>query len=256
METQTRFDLNVAIENWRAELASQSDLTTDMRRELETHLQDSIAGLRQHGLNDEEAFWVARKRVGKPGQLGEEFIKADPASVWRERVFGMTLAALLVWLWSNSSAQIVTIVSNAISRLLVYEIPGWEMANHPWVDFGMQTLRVLVRILPICWLAYFVAKGRLNANSKLVVFFRSRSRLAVSALIWSLLNGCYGFWSVLHAPQIQSKHMAQAIAVRSSFTVDYPFLINLVYSMSFPIAFIVLLVWLMPAQLQAKPKAA
>ena len=66
METQTRFDLNAAIESWRAALAAQSDLTTDMRRELETHLQDSIAGLRQHGLNEEEAFLVARKRVGKP----------------------------------------------------------------------------------------------------------------------------------------------------------------------------------------------
>jgi hypothetical protein len=44
METKTRYDLNVAIENWGAELATQANLTTEVRRELETHLRDTIAG--------------------------------------------------------------------------------------------------------------------------------------------------------------------------------------------------------------------
>ena len=95
MENQTRFDLNAAIENWRQELAAQSNLASDDRRELETHLRDSVAEFRQRGLNDEESFWLARRRVGQPQQLGEEFVKADPAKVWRERVFWMWLAVFL-----------------------------------------------------------------------------------------------------------------------------------------------------------------
>jgi len=257
METQTRFDLNAAIENWRAELAAQSDLTTDMRRELETHLQDSIVGLRQHGLNEEEAFLVARKRVGKPGQLGEECLKADPAAVWRERVFWMTLAVLLIWLWSSSSAYIAVIVSNAISNLLIHEIPQWQTTIHPLVDFGMDTLRAIIRVLPVCWLAFFVAKGRLNADSRFIVFFRSRSRLAVHALIWSLLNGCYGVWSSWHVLLLQNIHVGQNVSAMAAFPGYFPLLLNnLIDRMSFPIAFVVLLVWLMPAQFQAKQKAA
>jgi hypothetical protein len=62
MENQTRFDLNAAIENWRQELAAQSGLTPDDRRELETHLRDAIAGFQQRGLNDEESFWLACAR--------------------------------------------------------------------------------------------------------------------------------------------------------------------------------------------------
>ena len=100
MENQTCFDLNTAIENWRQELAGQSNLTSDVRRELETHLRDTIAGFQQCGLNDEESFWLARRRVGQPQQLGEEFEKVDPAQVWRERVFWMALAVLLSSLWA------------------------------------------------------------------------------------------------------------------------------------------------------------
>jgi hypothetical protein len=63
METQTRFDLNAAIANWYQELAAQPDLTAVVRRELETHLRDTVAELQARGLNNEESFWLARRRV-------------------------------------------------------------------------------------------------------------------------------------------------------------------------------------------------
>ena len=89
MENQTCFNLSAAIESWRQELAAQSNLTSDDRRELETHLRDSITEFRRRGLNEEESFWLARTRVGQPQPLGEEFVKADPTKVWRERTFWM-----------------------------------------------------------------------------------------------------------------------------------------------------------------------
>src|ERR1041384_230711 len=92
MENQTSFNLNVAIENWRQELAAQASLTAEVRRELETHLRDAIAGFQQRGLTDEESFWLAHRRVGQPQQLGEEFVKTNPAAVWHERVFWMTIS--------------------------------------------------------------------------------------------------------------------------------------------------------------------
>src|SRR5207302_2935466 len=92
MEDQTRYNLNADIENWRQELAAQGNLTADVRRELETHLRDAMVEFQRRGLNDEETFWLACKRVGQPPQLGQEFAKADPAGVWRERVFWMTIS--------------------------------------------------------------------------------------------------------------------------------------------------------------------
>src|SRR5258708_21486201 len=102
MENQTRYDLNAAVENWRNELAVQPNLASDDRRELETHLRDLISEFRRKGLNDEESFWLARRRVGQPPQLGEEFVKADPAKVWRERVFWMVVAMFLIQLFSQT----------------------------------------------------------------------------------------------------------------------------------------------------------
>ena len=110
MENQTRFDLNAAVENWRNELAAQPNLATDDRRELETHLRDAIAGFQQRGLNGEESFWLARRRVGQLPQLGEEFVKADPAKVWRERAFGMIAAILAAFLLSSISTSLAVIV--------------------------------------------------------------------------------------------------------------------------------------------------
>lgn len=101
MENQTRFNLNYAIESWLQELAAQTSLTAEVRRELETHLRDAVAGFQQHGANDEESFWLARRRIGQPERLGEEFEKIDPSALWRNRVFWMVLGCLVFSLWTN-----------------------------------------------------------------------------------------------------------------------------------------------------------
>src|SRR5450631_2113639 len=119
METQTRYDLNAAIENWRNELAAQPNLAADDRRELETHLRDAIAGFQQRGLNDEESFWLARKRVGQPKQICEEFVKANPTAVWRERIFW--LGSIYFLLGTTDYVRIF------ISRLFLN--PGWLISS-------------------------------------------------------------------------------------------------------------------------------
>jgi hypothetical protein len=95
METQTRFDLNAAIQNWRQELAAQPDLTPDARRELETHLRDTVAELQRRRLNDEESFWLARRRIGQPHEVAEEFVKAEPAKTIGKYLFWAALAIFL-----------------------------------------------------------------------------------------------------------------------------------------------------------------
>src|SRR4051794_3815451 len=59
METQTSFDLNLAIQRWRENLAQSSALRNENLNELESHLRDSIAALQTAGLSGEEAFVIA-----------------------------------------------------------------------------------------------------------------------------------------------------------------------------------------------------
>jgi hypothetical protein len=128
MEPQTRYDLNAAIEKWRAELTAQPNLTAEVWRELETHLRDAIAGFQQLGLNDEESFWLACKRVGQPQQLREEFVKSDPALVWHERVFYVALVLFTFQMWNFACHFLLMVFLFGIHQ----HFPTWfEALNGP-----------------------------------------------------------------------------------------------------------------------------
>ena len=96
METQSRFDLNHAVAAWRQEVAAQTAISLEQARELETHLLDALPDLQQRGLTEEEAFWLARRRLGKPEDIAADFALTSPATVWRERVFWIALGALTI----------------------------------------------------------------------------------------------------------------------------------------------------------------
>src|SRR6185312_5757393 len=95
--------------DWQQELAAQPDLTPVVRRELETHLRDTIAELQKRGLNNEESFWLARRRTGRPQQIGEEFFKADPANVWKDRVFWAVVSMLFLSFWGTLTSLLMTL---------------------------------------------------------------------------------------------------------------------------------------------------
>jgi len=78
MEKPASFDLNCALQNWRAHLADSSSVNRENLDELETHLRESVARLRGAGLSEEEAWLIAQKRFGHTNALGKEFEKIQP----------------------------------------------------------------------------------------------------------------------------------------------------------------------------------
>ena len=174
METQTRFDLNTAVVNWRQELEGQPDLTPEVCRELEMHLRDTVAELHKRGLNDEESFWLASRRLGRPERLNEEFAKADSTKIWRERAFWMLLAILAVSLWNCSISYI----------FLRLNLGGARIAFNLVLAFS-RWLPVLSGIIGVA----LIAKGRLELFVKMErVFLHSRVRIAAAAIPWAVLN--------------------------------------------------------------------
>jgi hypothetical protein len=228
METQTRYDLNAAIENWRQELAAQANLTAEVRRELETHLRDTIAGFQQRGLNDEESFWLARRRVGQPQQLGEEFVKADPAKVWRERVFWMAIALFMFGLWGT------------INGLLWGMFPDYLERS----DTICVILRQTIFYAPIIWIVTSLALGRISKKS-IVWSFLFRSRLSFVVIATPLFLGV----SFLQM-HIQLSHAFPHIPRQLVWEEWRMYLENLTQ----PCVLIALIAWLMPAQNRKAPK--
>jgi hypothetical protein len=236
MENQTRFDLNAAIENWRNDLAAQSNLAFDDRRELETHLRDSIAGFQQRGLNDEESFWLARRRVGQPQQLGEEFVKADPAKAWRERVFWMALG-IVFW-------QLTQILNSAVGIALYYLFPS---LREFYVKSGFWPTDAVVLIIGIA-----LARGWFAQSMKLVWFFKNRFQLVSLGLILTLL---------LSLTQTEFARESFVLHGRHPSVVTWawaPWLENVLHfllgHLAYTVAPLIVLVLFFPAQNQKTPK--
>jgi hypothetical protein len=231
MATQTRFDLNAALESWRNELASQPQLTLDDRRELERHLADVMAELRQHGLNDEESFWLACRRIGQPEKIAAEFRKVDEVSVWRERIFWGWLVVFFWRVFDGIIGSVAASVFNAIART------GPTSRGFNWTT--EESLLFLLPIFLPLLLVVLLARGKLILHlSRLMPLIENRLRLGFVTFAFILLS--VGIRSV-------------ALAISSHRTVtNLPAqgMANLLISTVYAIVMGAVLIWLLPSQSQ------
>jgi capsular polysaccharide biosynthesis protein len=73
---ESNFDLTAALAQWRGRLSNQPGISADTLAELESHLMDGVAELRDSGLSSEEAFHVASSRLGTAEELGRRLAEA------------------------------------------------------------------------------------------------------------------------------------------------------------------------------------
>jgi hypothetical protein len=238
MENQTRYDLNAAVENWRNELAAQPNLASNDRRELETHLRDAIAGFQQRGLNDEESFWLARRRVGQPPQLGDEFVKANPSAVWRERVFWMALACLAISLWATAINDLYSFQLIRFSHFSSTP-PAWIL----WLR--SIAFREFVFTLPILLIAISLVRNQMNINHRLKrSFICSRLCFCFLAAVITLMVHYFNINSML------SDMRTLKITTTTAMIPD------LLSQCLWPLMLVGLTTWLMPTQNRKTPKRA
>jgi hypothetical protein len=177
MWNRINFDLNAAIESWRNELATQRHLSSDVRRELEAHLRDAIAELRGGDLNEEEAFLIARKRIGELPLLNREFKIVEKNRRWAHP------AAMVAW--------IIFAVSFFLPAL--DEMVGWKTAllqsffwpqalqgQWPSIHYLLLTFANVLMLVSPFLLAWSRRKQRF------LKAFRW-SCLAAAVLVWSFI---------------------------------------------------------------------
>ncbi|HSH46697.1 MAG TPA: permease prefix domain 1-containing protein [Longimicrobiales bacterium] len=78
--------LEAQIEAWRAHLRGSQAITGPDAAELEDHLRERIASLREQGLSEDEAFLVAVKRMGAINTLTREFAREHSERLWKQLV--------------------------------------------------------------------------------------------------------------------------------------------------------------------------
>ncbi|MBN2271840.1 MAG: hypothetical protein JXN61_14580 [Sedimentisphaerales bacterium] len=101
------FDLNEEISKWRCGLAAFQTLEKSDIDELEGHLREEIKRLMALGLLEQEAFYVARHRLGDTDSLAGEFAKINGSVLWSKRLFWAAVG-LFGYIVASYAAQSVS----------------------------------------------------------------------------------------------------------------------------------------------------
>ncbi len=188
-------------------------------------------------------FWLARRRIGPSQQLAEEFVKADPGKVWRERVFYIALALIVVTLWREICEMLFAVVSS------LFQNTGLRLSIHRLPQAMIRTVVQLLTVLPVLWFGALCVWGRAPQNSmkgpQLVL--QSRPRLVVVAIALTLLIAAS---STLLYMGLPGPNKIQ--------TTDWLFCVanDLSGGIILPAACIALLAWLFPTRNRKTPQRA
>jgi len=142
-------DIENQIEKWRHALSLLDTLKNSDVREMEDHLREEISHLRATGLTDQEAFLVARRRLGDLASLEEEFAKVNASERLLNRlwwmvggIFALIIAnccsgmagqaaanASLAMKWSVNAIAVSTILSQVVAFFSVTAFSVWLIAR-------------------------------------------------------------------------------------------------------------------------------
>ncbi len=234
MEIPTPFDLNDAIHRWRENLAGSPAFRAENLDELEAHLRDSVSALAAKGLSDEEAWWVAMRRVGCHEDLHQEYQKLNRKGIWLERAVWIVVGSQLLGIlgYASSIAANLTICAGILADLrghalgLVGLIAGpafiflllwrgwrytrvranWWSCFEPWVR--NHPLRLLVG-MAMSWLLFSVISfstgiaanavtNRLMSPIELTEYFGLFGWRLLSGLIGALVVPSLLAWLIWH----------------------------------------------------------
>jgi hypothetical protein len=129
MESSMGFSLQRHIADWMGKIQSEPAVTEADAEELKSHLLDLIDDLIAAGLDEEEAFWVASKRLGNSTDWGGEYrLENNPVIQMRRSVIILAgvLAYFLCYYFILSTSKLLFIT------LLFNDVDGYMAAD--WVS--------------------------------------------------------------------------------------------------------------------------
>lgn len=95
---ETTFSLKNQIKLWKAHLLETGQFNQDNITELESHLYDEMDELKQFNLDDEEAYYIAQKRLGNIKTLTQEYGKVHVAQSFYKKVLPYINGVLVFFL--------------------------------------------------------------------------------------------------------------------------------------------------------------
>ncbi len=171
MENTAKFDLNESISAWRRQLRESPALRNDDLEELEAHLRDSIARWQSAGLSPEEAFWIAKRRIGNDESLACEFGKVNSERVWLTRALWVVGGSLTIKVFLDAASMISFLGAMAAQRMMQagydFGLVQWagrtlsaQPGNVNGVALGLATIAAyLITLAALGWLVWRSLRG-------------------------------------------------------------------------------------------------
>lgn len=143
-------ELTAARAAWTNALRARDSISAEHFRELEAHLDDTMADLRTRGLTAEEAFLIGTRRLGAPVALAAEFEKAGNRSLHRYRGRWMLLG-VVVYVGTVAAARV----------LLDIGALAWALGMNDWVAGLWPIVSYVAAAAAGVWVLRGVLNGRL-----------------------------------------------------------------------------------------------
>ena len=151
-------DLEGQIAEWRAYMHRHRELHHTDVEELEDHLRSRITDLTEAGLQADEAFLIAVKRMGSLDELSREFAREHSERLWKQLVLpGEPDAAAD----ARSRRELPVMVLCAAAAALAIKVPAWFGLDISGDDAGFYARNVSLFALPAL-AAYFAWQRRVG----------------------------------------------------------------------------------------------
>ncbi|RUO63127.1 permease prefix domain 1-containing protein [Pseudidiomarina insulisalsae] len=198
--TTSSFDMDARIAEWRAFLAKHAAFDSDDHDELESHLRDHIDALTQSGLQQDEAFLIATKRLGRLHDVSREYAEVHSQRLWRHLVFSDASGSSGTgWLGYRELLMVMLLALAAALMVKLPELGGWSLTDDSDGWFYARNLTLFA--FPFIGI-YWVWKRELGGYGVTLVLG--------TVLVVSLLLNLYplvpesdtGVLAVLHLPLV------------------------------------------------------
>ncbi len=195
-------DLETQIAEWRSYVAKSPAINGHDVDELESHLREQIADLDAVGLDADEAFLVAVKRMGGVDSISREFAREHSARLWKQLVLsGEQDEAPGASGWV---AAIALALAAAVAIQAARLIAGFPDDEPAWFARNLSLF-----VLPFL-AAYFAYRRRLDARGWVTT--------AVPFLVSAVVINVYPFSADADTEVLVALHLPVALW----FVVAYP----------------------------------
>ncbi len=176
MEGET-FNLEKQVENWTSRLKNEPSLTDADAEELKYHLYDIIDSLLEKGLNEEEAFLIAKKRLGEHNEFTADFAEANQPIIQMRRsllILGGVLFYFMIYYLILFTSKLILLL------LLLMNTEGYEAVN--WISRYIITWHFLI---------IFIFTSIFFLEKKTVLFLKKIQLKPKRAIFYLLLTAVF-----------------------------------------------------------------